>query len=232
MTGEVSAEATGDTVGEAKRAAVRELERAAPGLDRETVRFQVVSEGTRGVLGIGYEPARVVATAPGSSAPLAARDTGTPPTNEEELARELLERATAAMGVAGRVTVLATEGEVHATVACADPAALIGHHGQTIDALETLANALAYRARGDERRRVVLDADGYRDRRRSALETSARRAAERASTTGAAVALEPMSSAERRLVHEALKDDPEVETGSEGVEPNRYVVVVPRRGPV
>lgn len=63
MSGEFSAEATGETVGEAKWAAVRELERLAPGLDRDSVRFQVVTEGERGLLGVGYVPARVIATA-------------------------------------------------------------------------------------------------------------------------------------------------------------------------
>jgi len=63
VTGELSVEATGETVGEAKWSAVRELERLIPGLDRESVRFQVVSEGERGLLGIGYAPARVVASA-------------------------------------------------------------------------------------------------------------------------------------------------------------------------
>ena len=62
MSDEVSVEATGETVGEAKWSALRELERLAPGLDREAVQFQVVSEGERGLLGVGYTPARVVAT--------------------------------------------------------------------------------------------------------------------------------------------------------------------------
>ena len=63
MSDEVSVEATGETVGEAKWAALRELERLAPGIDRDGVRFQVVSEGERGLLGVGYTPARVLATA-------------------------------------------------------------------------------------------------------------------------------------------------------------------------
>ena len=62
MTDELSVEATGETVGEAKWSALRELERLAPGLDRDAVRFQVVTEGERGLLGVGYTPARVVAT--------------------------------------------------------------------------------------------------------------------------------------------------------------------------
>jgi len=118
---------------------------------------------------------------------------------------------------------------VTATVAGTDLGVLIGRHGQMIDALQYLANAIAHRAVGDERRRIVIDAAGYRARRSATLEGLARRGAEQASATGRPVALEPMSAVERRLVHEALKDDPEVETASEGAEPHRYVVVVPRR---
>ena len=75
----------------------------------------------------------------------------------------------------------------------------------------------------------MIDAAGYRARRTATLESLARRSAEQASATGRRVELEPMSSVERRIVHESLKDDPEVETESEGAEPHRYVVVLPRR---
>jgi len=225
VSDEVSVEATGETVGEAKWSALRELERLAPGLDREAVRFQVVSEGERGLLGVGYAPARVVATAnrPEGDTPPAAAE------GEPAVARELLERVVAALGVDARVDVAEDDDEVVATVTGGDLGVLIGRHGQMIDALQYLANAMAHRSVGDERRRIVVDAAGYRARRSATLEAVARRSAEQASSTGRAVELEPMSSVERRIVHESLKDDPEVETSSEGTEPNRYVVVFPRR---
>jgi spoIIIJ-associated protein len=225
VSDELSVEATGETVGEAKWSALRELEQRAPGIDREAVRFQVVSEGERGLLGVGYTPARVVATVerPPAAPP--------PPDEAEEaaLARALLERTLGSLGVAGTVMVEDAGEEVTATVTGPDLGVLIGRHGQMIDALQYLANAIAHRAVGDDRRRIVIDAAGYRARRSATLETLARRSAEQASATGRPVALEPMSAVERRLVHEALKDDPEVETASEGAEPHRYVVVVPRR---
>ena len=118
--------------------------------------------------------------------------------------------------------------EVLATVTGADLGVLIGRHGQMIDSLQYLANAIAHRAVGEDRRRIVVDAAGYRARRSATLETLARRTAERVSATGHRVELEPMSAVERRVVHEVLKDDPEVTTASEGIEPNRFVVVVPR----
>jgi spoIIIJ-associated protein len=230
--GEISAEAAGETVGEAKWAAVRELERLAPGLDRESVRFQVVSEGERGLLGVGFTPARVIAsvpapaTAPPPPHPPAASER---PAGEAAVARELLERTALALGIDASVRVEETTAEVVATVAAADAGVLIGRHGQMIDALQYLANAIAHRAVGDGKRPIVVDAAGYRARRLSTLESVARRAAERASATGNRVVLEPMSAVERKIVHEALKDDPEVETASDGTEPNRCVVVVPRR---
>jgi spoIIIJ-associated protein len=113
-----------------------------------------------------------------------------------------------------------------ATLGGSDLGLLIGRHGQTIDALQYLANAIAFR-RGAERR-VVVDAAGYRSRRESALRAVAHRSAERAVATGHRVELEPMTAVERKVVHEFLKDDPEVETASEGSEPNRFVVVLPR----
>jgi spoIIIJ-associated protein len=225
VSDELNVEATGETVGEAKWSALRELERLAPGLDREGVRFQVVSEGERGLLGVGYTPARVIATAERPPEPVPRAAEG----GEAAVVRELLERTLTALEVPATVTVVEGDDTVTATVTGPDLGVLIGRHGQMIDSLQYLANAIARRALGDERRRIVVDAAGYRARRATTLEAIALRAAEQASATGMRVSLEPMSSVERRIVHEALKDDPEVSTESEGAEPNRYVVVVPGR---
>jgi spoIIIJ-associated protein len=227
---EITVEATGETVGEAKWSAVRELQRRVPGLDRDAIRFQVVNEGERGLLGVGYTPATVVATAevrsPTTAAAAGAReDEG----DQATLVRELLERTVAATGVPATVVIDDREDELVATLVGDDLGVLIGRHGQTIDALQYLANAIGHRAHGEDRPRVVVDAAGYRARRAATLETTARRAAEQASATGQRVELEPMTAVERRIVHELLKDDPEVETSSEGSEPTRFVVVLPRR---
>ena len=105
MSEELSVEATGETVGEAKWAALRELERLSPGLDKSAVRFQVVAEGERGLLGVGYSPARVVATLTEDGS---AATAGEAPADESELAalvRELVTHITGAMGVQCRVDV-------------------------------------------------------------------------------------------------------------------------------
>ncbi len=217
---DVRIEATGETVGEAKWSALRELERLVPGLDREQVEFEVLAEGERGLLGVGYSPARVIAKAPRGDA---ARTEASGPASD---AREFVERIATAIGAT--VTVSASEREGVVTVTCSgeDLGLFIGKHGQTIDAIQYLANAVV-RAEGEEHA-VVVDAAGYRARRAASLEAVANRSARQASATGSAVELDPMTPVERKIVHEALKDDPEVETQSEGSEPNRYVVVLPR----
>ena len=230
---EVSVEATGETVGEAKWAALRDLERKRPGLDKAAVRFQVVSEGERGLLGVGYEPARVVASLdvtseddrPGDLEPAA------PAGDESEdgaRLRELVDRVTAEIGVHCRIEIAETAEEIRATCEGPELGMLIGKHGQTIDAIQYLANAIVYRGRYEERKRIVIDAAGYRARRQTSLDALALRLAEQASATGRRVELEPMTAVERKIVHERLKDDPEIETLSEGTEPNRYVVILPR----
>ena len=230
---EVSVEMAGETVGEAKWAALRELERMRPGLDKAAVRFQVVTEGERGLLGVGYEPARVVASVDddGTSVPaMGAPREGE--TDDVARLREVIERIAAEIGV--QCTVEIEEGEDEFRVLCEgnDLGMLIGRHGQTIDAIQYLANAILFRGRYDERKPVIVDAAGYRDRRQATLDQLALRMAEQAAATGQRVELEPMTAVERKIVHEKLKEDPEVETASEGTEPNRFVVIFPRHADV
>lgn len=224
MSGEtttVRVEATGETVGEAKWTALRELEQLVPNLDRDGVRFEVLAEGERGLLGVGYTPARVVASVPESTGRPAADDS-----EASSAAREFVDRIASAIGASVTVTAVEREGVVTVTCTGADLGLLIGKHGQTIDAIQYLANAVV-RSEGGEHE-VVVDAAGYRARRRATLASVAERSARLATATGNPVELDPMTAIERKIVHESLKEDPEVETRSEGSEPNRYVVVLPR----
>ena len=222
-TGALRVQATGETVGEAKWSALRELERLEPELDKAAVRFEILSEGERGLLGVGYAPARVVATVAERAAPAAPRDES--PTAAR--VRELLERITAELGLHPRIEI--REDEQTLTASCSGPelGMLIGKHGQTIDAIQYLVNAILAREPGEERKEVVVDAAGYRERRRASLEALAVRSAERARSLGERVELEPMTAVERKVVHVRLKDFPGVATTSEGTEPNRYVVIAP-----
>jgi spoIIIJ-associated protein len=220
---EISVEATGETVGEAKWAALRELEKQQPGLDKSAVHFQVVTEGERGLLGVGFAPAKVVATVSTDAATADAVD-------ESELAAEaraLVTRIADGIGVTGRIDV--DESDEQITVSCvgSDLGMLIGRHGQTIDAVQYLANAVMWRRHPEDRKEVVVDAAGYRERRRTALEALALRSADRALSDQEPVELEPMTAVERKVVHLRLKEFDGVETTSEGTEPNRYVVVHP-----
>ena len=220
----VSVEATGETVGEAKWKALRDLERVAPGIDKSSVHFQVVSEGERGLLGVGYTPARVIATA---SVDELAEAPSTARADESELEtrmRELVETVVGAMGISARVDVHETADQVLVTCTGGDLGLLIGKHGQTIDALQYVANAASFRSGAGKP--VTIDAAGYRKRRQATLEGIALRAAEQAAA-GERVLLEPMTAVERKVVHERLKEVSGVETSSEGTEPNRYVVVSP-----
>ena len=223
MSAEQTVEATGETVGEAKWAALRELEQRHPGLDKTAVRFEVLSEGERGLLGVGYAPARVLAHVPTDA--LEAAQVG-----ESELAtdmRELVARIMGAIGVDGHAEVRENDETITVTCGGADVGLLIGRHGQTIDAVQYLLNAIAYRAQGTVRKEVVVDAAGYRERRRAMLESLAVRVAQQVRTSGERTELDPMTAVERKVVHLKLKEFAGVQTVSEGTEPNRYVVVAP-----
>lgn len=144
-----------------------------------------------------------------------------------ERVRELVEGVLDELDLEGEVDVREEEELIVASVeGDEDYGLLIGKHGQTIDALQLLCYQAAFRGMR-ERKRVVVDAAGYRERRREALASRADRAAEQALSDSRKVAMEPMSAQERRVVHERLKERAGVETYSEGDEPNRCVVVAP-----
>jgi spoIIIJ-associated protein len=156
------------------------------------------------------------------AAPAADEEPGSPAAR----LRELVERIAAALGSPVAVTIREDEETILATLTGPDLGLVIGKHGQTIDAIQYLANAIVWRGL-EERKPVVVDAAGYRDRRRASLEQLADRAAGEARASGQAVSLEPMTAIERKIVHLHLQEREDVETMSEGTEPNRYVVVSP-----
>lgn len=144
-----------------------------------------------------------------------------------ERARELVEGVLDELDLDGEVIVDEDDERILVTVDGDDDyGLLIGKRGQTIDALQLLCYQAAFRGRRD-RKRVVVDAAGYRERRRETLESRADRAADQALSSNAVVQLDPMSAAERKIIHDRLKGRPGVATYSEGEEPNRCVVVAP-----
>lgn len=145
-----------------------------------------------------------------------------------EALTDLLEHVVEALGLEAQVTV-SDDGElVSGSLQGEDLGLFVGRHGQTIDAVQHLAMRVVANAAG-ERRRVEVDAEGYRERRAEALRGQADEAADEALRFGRQVSLDAMGAAERKLVHEYLRERGDVETHSEGDEPNRNLVVAPLR---
>lgn len=141
----------------------------------------------------------------------------------------LLDEIVDALDLDAEVVVEEVEDEISARVEGDDLGLLIGRRGQTIDAVQLICYRVAFRGRGD-RKRVSVDAAGYRERRRQTVERQADRAADRALETGKEIELEPMSPTERKIVHDRLAERSGLETFSEGEEPERCVIVAPLVG--
>ncbi len=205
-------EKAGRTVEEAVAEALREL-----GVSRDQVDVTVLDEGSKGFFGLlGTKLARVR---------VQVRD----PLREKEQAAlsfldELLRRMSVEAAVESR---RGGENEIYVNVTGQELGIIIGRHGQTLEALQLLAAVVANRQQGPWAK-VVLDVEGYRARREEQLRTLARRAAERVKAERRRVVLAPMSPPDRRIVHLELAGDEEVETHSEGEDPYRRVVIVPR----
>jgi spoIIIJ-associated protein len=146
--------------------------------------------------------------------------------------REMVELVVDALDLGVEVLVEETEDAITATVQGDDLGLFIGRHGQTIEAVQHLAQRVVLKDRSAEapRPRIVVDAAGYRARRQDALEGQAADAADEAVRYRRAVALDAMTATERRIVHEYLRDREDVETYSEGEEPDRHLVVAPAAG--
>jgi spoIIIJ-associated protein len=218
--GDARAEAEGATVGEAKRAAFKELERAYPGLTQDTVDFEVLAEPDEDE-GVS---ARVAATV---DLDRWEADHDELPEEPAERVRAVVARVVLALDLDGTVDIEETAEEIRATVNGPELGLLIGRHGSTIDALQDVASRAAYAQAPGDRKRVVVDAAGYRERREAALRRQADRAVADAIDFGRAVELEPMSPHERKVVHTYLAEHGDVETHSEGDEPERRLVVTP-----
>ena len=211
------AEAEGETLGEAKWAAMKELEVRFPGLTAECVRFDVAEDaGASGTARVRAEVDREAWQAVAEAIPEEAA----------ERVRAIVTRVVNALGLHATVDVGESDDEIRATVNGDDLGLLIGKHGSTIDALQHLAFRAAFR--GEEiRKQVTVDAAGYRERREGALHRMADRAAAEALRYDRPVELEPMRATERKVVHTYLSERSDVETHSEGDEPDRRLVVSP-----
>ena len=206
---------TGRTVDEAIELALKELD-----VDRDEAEVEILSSGKAGFLGIGAEPARVRVTkiAEGHSA--------------ASLAVETVSRILTAAGVnVNRTLRAANDPEVGGPIIDLngdDSGLLIGRRGQTLQALQFLVNLIVRKEFGQEVR-VALDVERYRERRETSLRNVASTVAARVVQNGRSVTLEPMSPADRRIVHTTLTDFPGVTTESMGVGEDRKVTIMPQR---
>lgn len=219
--------ASAATMEEARRKALDQLRKVVPYVNEADVEFMVVEEGGKGgFFSRGKSETRVEARL----RPAAERET---PAADfmpaAETLREFMQTVIGLMGMEATVSAQEAPEWVRADISGDDLGLLIGRHGATIDALQYIAAIVVNGDRRD-RRQVIVDAEGYRQRRETALKSLADRTAQKVARDSVRVALKPMSAAERKVIHLHLKDHPRVETGSEGNEPFRAVVISPRGG--
>jgi spoIIIJ-associated protein len=210
-----SAEGRGRTVDEAVDAALIELKES-----RRNVDIKVISET--------QEEAVVEVTVVDHAAAAASGSGAVPANGKAEVARGLVEGLLKHMGVRAQVTVRPSSETITLDISGRDLGALIGWRGETLRALQSVTNVMVGRhlAEGE---RIIVDVERYRQRREHTVREIAMRAARQVKMTGDAITLDAMQPFERRAIHLALEGDPDVTSGSVGEEPERRVVVGPRK---
>jgi spoIIIJ-associated protein len=202
-----SVEKSAKNVEEAVDAALFEL-----ALTRDDVEIEVLEEGSKGIFGFGSKNARVKVTE---------KDTF------ESRAIHFLEKVCSYLDVTPSFHCHREDNILKIQMEGPGMGAVIGHRGETLDALQYLTT-LAARKDGFQDEKLMLDAENYRAKREESLIKLANKMAAKCERTGRRVALEPMNPYERRILHFALQDHPTVTTMSEGVEPRRRVIILPK----
>ncbi|MBT3267035.1 KH domain-containing protein [Candidatus Poribacteria bacterium] len=196
----------GDSSDDIRRVALEALE-----LGPSEVTIRVLSEGTKGLLGLGGKSARVRVSLQEAA-----------DTSPADILRDIIDL----MGIDADVEAEVREDELYLNIDTDDVALLIGRHGTTLDAIQYLVNSAVSKT-SDVRQRIVVNAGEYREKREDMLVEMAHQAARRARATGREVPLEPMSPRDRRIVHMTLRDDEDVRTFSRDEGRFRAVVVAP-----
>jgi spoIIIJ-associated protein len=210
-----TAEGRGRTVDEAVDAALIELKESRRNVDIKVI-SETQDEAVVEVTVVGLEVAPAGASAPG------------PANGKAEIARGLVEGLLKHMGVRAQVVVRPSSDPITLDISGRDLGALIGWRGETLRALQSVTNVMVGRhlAEGE---RIIVDVERYRQRREHTVREIAMRAARQVKMTGDAITLDAMQPFERRAIHLALEGDPDVTSGSIGEEPERRVVVGPRK---
>ena len=209
-----SAEGRGRTLEEAVDAALIELQES-----RRNVDVKILSETIEETV---VEVTVIEQGAPAIGAAV------TPPNGKAETARTLVEGLLKHMGVRAQVSVRAGSDPITLDISGRDLGGLIGWRGETLRALQSVTNVMVgkHLAEGE---RVIVDVERYRQRREHTVREIAMRAARQVKMTGDAITLDAMQPFERRAIHLALEGDPDVRSSSIGEEPDRRVVVGPRK---
>lgn len=205
----MTVEAEGNTLDEAIEAALEKL-----GVAREEAQIEVLEEDKKGFLGMGSSKARVRA----SKAPSAA--------DGVEKTVALIKDIMKCSSLEGTVELKEELDSININIAGEDLGLLIGKRGETLGAIQTIANVVLRKSGTDKK--LIIDVENYRKRREQNLVEIAKQAAERAVRSRRAVFLEPMNSYDRRTVHLALQENNSVVTVSEGEEPDRLVKIEPK----
>lgn len=197
---------TGKTVEEATESGL-----AALGITREEAEITVIEEGKKGIFGLG-----------GSKAKVKVEKKAT----DGERAAKFIDGLFDILKINAFSEVVSDGEKVEINVQTANSHQVIGHHGEVLDAIQTIAGAVA-NIGNEQYKKVVVDCENYRDSRRKTLTNLAEKLAKKAVEKGRKYKLEPMNPYERRIIHSALAGREDVKTVSEGDEPNRYVVIIP-----
>lgn len=202
-------EKTGKTLEEAVELALNDL-----GISREEAEIEVIEQPSKGLLGIlGTKPARVKVAVKNSPA---------------RRIREFINSILNSMSLSANTVITEKDNTVTVNLEGDKLGILIGKRGETLDALQYLLN-LSTNKNQESRKKIILDIEGYRQRREETLKKLALKLADKARQRGRSVVLEPMNSLERRIIHTALQGTDDITTFSEGEEPYRKIIIAPKR---
>ena len=210
-------EFTGRTSKEAIEKGLKEL-----GLTAEEADVRILEEGQRKLF--GSIPARVEIAR--KEEPKAEETPVSAGATDGERTVAFLEGLFKILDITACTELVAEDEKIEINVTAVNTTAIIGKHGAMLDAIQTLAGAVANTGREDYKR-VVVDCENYRETRENTLNKLADNLAQKAIRLGKKIKLEPMNPYERRIIHAALSEKEGVSTQSEGKEPNRYIVIVP-----
>jgi len=228
----ISIEKTGKTIQDAIKAALTELN-----VSEDEVVIEVLEEGDPGgILGIGKKNAKVRISIEDEK--IETEDAiyygddenfeGDPETPEEAMALDYVSKILSGIGVRGNISSHREEDTIYINVSGRDVGAIIGRKGETLDAMQYLTSLVINR-QSEQRLRVILDIGGYRKRREETLISLAKRTAEKVVKVQKSYEMEPMNASERRIIHSTLQEFPGVTTFSEGVDPERCVIIAPSK---